>query len=201
MVNRLLPHSVQDARMLAFESAIDRLMSLDLSVLRVYDIDNVPATALYDLADQFNVLGNRGWNLADTEQEKRELIKQAITLHKTAGTPYSIKLALAAVGYPNSTIIENPGLRYDGSATYDGTERYRGDVNGYFIVVLSGALPAPNRDQVRLILALIEEWKNLRSLLFDLRQNDRSLLANPLYYDGRVSYDGTQTYDGTIEEI
>jgi P2-related tail formation protein len=183
--------------MLAFEQAIDRVSQLDLQTLSVYNIDIVNVSALYDLADQFNVLGHRGWNLADTEIKKRDLIKRSIALHRTAGTPYAIKQALDAVGYPNSTIIENPAKRYDGSITYNGSIPYGKSPYGTFIVTLSSAVPAPNQTQIRLIFLLIEEWKNLRSVLVDLRQNNRSLIVNPLFYNGSVRYDGTQTYDGT----
>lgn len=198
-MSSLLPRAVQTPRLLAFESAIDRIMQL--SAVNIYDFDNVDASALYDLASQFNVLGYRGWVLAETEAQQRQLLKRAIELHRVAGTPYSIKLALESVGYPDVTIQENPGLRYDGSSRYDGVERYRGDVYGQFIVTLSSETPAPNKDQVRLILLLINEWKNLRSILFDLRQGGRSLLKNALFYDGRAAYDGEQSFDGQIEEL
>lgn len=197
----LLPYSVREPRMLAFEAAIDRITQLNLNTLSVYDIDNVVEAALYDLADQFNVLGNRGWNLAFSTAQKRQLIKRSIELHRKAGTPYSVKLALDSVGYPNIVISENPGLRYDGSWVFNGQEVYRGDSWGQFIVTLDPASTPPSQGQVRLLLLLIEEWKNLRSVLLDLRQNGRSLITNPLLHDERWSYDGTQTYDGTFEEI
>lgn len=201
MVNRLLPSSVTDDRTLSFESAIDRLMDLDLKALDVYNIDNVPASALYDLAAQFNVLGYRGWLLAEGEQAKRDLIKNSIVLHRVAGTPYAIKLAFESVGYPNIVIDENPGARYDGEFLYDGTEIYRGDNDGRFIITLDSASPVPGQETTRLLLELIEEWKNLRSLLLDLRQNGVSLLQNPLFYDGRITYNNAEFYDGVIEEI
>lgn len=201
MVNRLLPHSVTDDRMLAFEAAIDRLLSIDLAALRVYDIDNAPSTALYDLADQFNVLGNRGWNLASTDGQRRELIKQAIALHKTAGTPYSIKLALSAVGYPDVVITENPGLRYDGSVNYDGSATYEGAFLGYFTVILDPLRSTVSTELVALIIAIINEWKNTRSILLDLRIGDISLFKNLLIYNGFINYSGdnSQTYNGELE--
>lgn len=197
MVDSLLPYVIRSPRMLAFEHAIDRLSRMNLRALSVYDIDAVDATALYDLADQFNVLGHRGWSLADTEAKKRSLIKRSIELHRTAGTPYAIKRALEALGYPNTTIIENPATRYDGSIAYNGSKPYGESPYGTFIVTLSSALPSPNQTQIRLIFLLIEEWKNLRSVLVDLRQGNRSLILNPLAYSGSVQYNGLQTYDGT----
>jgi len=42
-----------------------------------------------------DVLGWKGWNIAKTEQERRNLIRTAIKLHKYKGTTISIKMAIA----------------------------------------------------------------------------------------------------------
>lgn len=196
----LLPESIKCPLTLAAEAAITRLTELNFSVLDIYNIDTVPESVLYDLADQFNVLGYRGWLLADTEQQRRTLIKNAIELHRTAGTPFAVKQALASVGYENAQIIENPGLRYDGSATYDGSQTYRGSSLGQFIVILDNERSSVSASQIELIIALINEWKNARSHLLDLRIGDISLFSNPLFYDGSILYDGQngQTYSGEL---
>jgi hypothetical protein len=199
-MNSTLPASIKSPVNLAAESAIDRLLALDLAALDVYDIDNVPESALYDLADQFNVLGYRGWLLATTDAQRRALIKNSIVLNKTAGTPFAVKQALASVGYPDTIIIENPGLRYDGSATHDGTQIYSGDSRGQFIVILDPVRASVAAGEIELIIALINEWKNARSKLLDLRIGDISLFFNPLFHDGSISYDGAngQTYSGEL---
>jgi P2-related tail formation protein len=196
----ILPGSIRCPLTLSAEAAIDRILQLDLSPLYVYDIDEVPAAALYDLADQFNVLGYRGWLLAETEQQRRNLIKSSIELHRTAGTPFAIKQALAAVGFPNTQITENPGLRYDGSQTHDGNDSYIGGSLGTFIVTLDPVRSNLNQNQITLIVALINEWKNARSHLLDLRIGDISLIFNALFHDGRIEYDGanSQTYSGEL---
>lgn len=199
--NSLLPSSIKCPLTLAAEAVIDRLMQLDLTALDIYNIDSVPASVLYDLADQFNVLGYRGWLLADTEQQRRTLIKNSIELHRTAGTPFAVKQSLASVGYPNVEIIENPGLRYDGSATYDGSQSYTGAALGQFIVILDTERSGVSKSQIQLIIALINEWKNTRSQLLDLRIGDISLFKNPLFYSGRIQYNGNvtgQTYSGEL---
>ena len=200
MPESLLPNSIKCPLTLAAEAAIDRITQLNLSVLDVYNLDAVPVSALYDLADQFNVLGYRGWLLAETEAQRRTLIKNSIELHRTAGTPFAVKQALASVGYPNATIIENPGLRYDGSASYDGSNQYTGAAFGQFIVVLAADRAEVSASKIDLIIALINEWKNARSHLLDLRIGDVSLFSNPLFYDGRILYDGAngQTYSGEL---
>lgn len=197
----LLPNSVRSDRTDAFDTVAARLQGIDLSVLDIYDIDNVDTSALYDLADQFNVLGLRGWLLAGTEAERRSLIKEAIQLHQTAGTPYAIKRVLALVGYPNATIAENPGNFYDGTLQYTGDT----DNNGFFytgaqfrafVVTLDETQSVVSGPLIDLIVALINEWKNARSYLLDLRIGDISLFSNLLQYPGDWLYDGAQEYDG-----
>lgn len=67
--------------------AAERFAQIDLTALLVYLVDIVDASALPSLAGQFHVRGLEGWLFAANEQEKRELIKQAIELHKYKGTP------------------------------------------------------------------------------------------------------------------
>lgn len=66
--------------------AAERFAQIDLTALLVYLVDIVDASALPSLAEQFHVQGLEGWLFAANEQEKRELIKQAIELHKYKGT-------------------------------------------------------------------------------------------------------------------
>ncbi|MEM7344743.1 MAG: phage tail protein [Chloroflexota bacterium] len=198
MTDNILQPSVTDERTVAFETVLKRLQALDLSVLDIYNIDAVDETALYDLADQFNVLGLRGWNLTTTEAQRRALIKEAIQLHQTAGTPYAIKRVMTLVGYPNATILENPGTFYDGEWTYDGTRTYTGSQWGEFSVTLDPEQSAVSGPLIDLIVALINEWKNARSKLFDLRIGDISLFGNLLQYNGTWAYNNAQDYDGDL---
>ena len=195
-MDNILQPSIKDERNEAYEAVLQRLQTLDLSLLNIYDIANVDASALFDLADQFNVLGLRGWLLADTEAERRNLIQESIRLHQTAGTPFAIKRSMALVGYPNATILENPGTFYDGEWTYDGTRTYSGAQLGEFVVTLDSEQSAVSSELVMLIVALINDWINARSKLLDLRIGDISLLSNLLQYDNLWLYDGAQTYDG-----
>ncbi|HEY9737519.1 MAG TPA: phage tail protein [Trichocoleus sp.] len=196
MPDSLLPIAIRDERFLAFEAVAERLSTMDLQPLAVYDIDAVTAEALYDLADQFNVLGLRGWTLAGTEAQRRALIKEAIALHRVAGTPYSVRRAMALVGYPNATITENPGLRFDGSWSFNGTRQFSGVSYGGFIVTLDPQQSAVSAALVTLIVALINEWKNARSYLIDLRIGSISLFSNLQLHDGLWSFNGSQTFDG-----
>jgi len=193
----ILPPSIrQDELMQALLQVHQRIFQFDLNDLILYDFDNVPSQVLPHLAVDFLVTGYRGWLLAETEEDKRSLLKNAIALHKTAGTSYAIRLAMESVGFPGATVTENPPLYYDGRAHYNGREHYNGRQLGAFIVTLSPERSPVDDNQVDLIVALIETWKNARSKLIDLRIGQISLFNNKLFYDGSIHYDGRQFYSG-----
>lgn len=130
----LLPDAINDERFQAYLGMTQQsLEDVNLAALQVWDFDDVDVSLLPHLAEELNVTGYRGWLLAETEQQKRELLKSAIELHKTAGTPFAIERALQAVGFTGATIIENPValFRYDGLFNYDGDMEAIG-LNNYF---------------------------------------------------------------------
>lgn len=95
----LLPPPLRgDLNMCALETGAARMSMLDLSPLVVYDIERVPESLLPHLAEQFNVLGDAGWDMATTEAKRRALIKEAIALHKLKGTPYAVQRSLDLIG-------------------------------------------------------------------------------------------------------
>lgn len=153
----------------AFEQMAEQAFaSIDKTVVLAYLIDTVPADALPYLAEQLDVLGYKGWLFAETEAEKRDLLKKAITLHRKKGTPFAVKEALRAVNpqYGEIQIIKAPGVNYDGEENYDGNIDYAGGFWANFIVrihvpdtyVVTG-------DDRELAERIIEEYKNERSQL------------------------------------
>ena len=92
---RLIPPGIKDLNTETLNELIDRLGTLDLTPLLVYIIDHVDSSALPHLAWQFHI---EGWELAQTEQEKRIFIKRAIELHRYKGTLFGIKTACTLAG-------------------------------------------------------------------------------------------------------
>lgn len=91
----------------AFDNIFEvRFAELEMQTLCLYLIDICPPEALPLLADQFDVLGYRGWFLTTNDEDRRELIKNAIELHKTKGTIGAIRTALQSVGFGDCTIVE-----------------------------------------------------------------------------------------------
>ncbi|MDR0996997.1 MAG: phage tail protein I [Zoogloeaceae bacterium] len=90
----------QDVRFGAFSRLTERLAQIDLKMLFIYLVDAVDAAALPHLAAQFHVVGREGWHSGLPEAMQRTLIRQAIELHRTKGTPWAVKKALAILGFP-----------------------------------------------------------------------------------------------------
>lgn len=114
--NRIPTALIKDPRFAWFLEVLDELKEALPESLTLYNLDNAPESALYELAATFGVLGHKGWLLATSTDSRRELIKSAIALHKSAGTPWSVIEGIKAAGYPNSKLIEGvllPGGGYD----------------------------------------------------------------------------------------
>lgn len=145
-----IPDGIKDEAMVALWNIVDkRFSNIDLTPLLVYYIDIVPASALYCLAVQFGVEGDRGWNFVTTDYEKRKLIKNAIKYKKYKGTPFSLKTALEVLGF-TVTIIE--------SKDYGGRP-YRFKLN------LKSSTVYDDGKLSERIKKFVEEYKNVRSVL------------------------------------
>src|SRR5438128_12377304 len=123
MAQLTIQPSINDARSNALLELIKRLGSLDLTPLLVYRLDSAPTDALTLLAWQFDILGPEWQLGAPTGESidslkdidaltsidslssaggaaglsdfdsLRDLLRAAIPLHRTRGTPYAIKTA------------------------------------------------------------------------------------------------------------
>ncbi|EBF9956941.1 TPA: phage tail protein I [Salmonella enterica subsp. enterica serovar Muenchen] len=129
--------------------AAERFAQIDLTALLVYLVDIVDASALPSLAEQFHVRGLEGWLFAANEQEKRELIKQAIELHKYKGTPWAVRRVLEILSLPG-TISE--WFEYGGKAYF-------------FKVEIKLINQGMDENLFNNLVDLIHEYKNVRSKL------------------------------------
>lgn len=195
-MNNLLPHSIQEPHLIAFDLLMkQRLDNIGLDSLLVYMVDNVDASALYWLAKQFDLLGFNGWKLADTEEKQRALIKKGIELHRYKGTVWSIKEALKTVGFPDAVITEH--------VTHWA---------GFTIQLNIGDNPI-DANAIDSALEMVNAYKNVRSHLMgfefkieidsDLTITDDSFEAPGDLYDDSLNlgsdfiYDGNHKYDGS----
>ncbi len=195
----ILPDSVAIfPHFLAFDLAVkEYLDDMRLELLLVYFIDQVDARALPILALQFDVLGNKGWNLATTEQQKRDLLKRAIELHRYKGTVWAVRESLKSIGFTDVVISEH--------------------VNGHwarFSLTIENEAVVLGNSGFQQIIAMVEEYKNVRSYLDSVNMGittqeevvidedvaffDEQILAEDIVYiNGGLFYDGTADYDGS----
>ncbi|HBI7614752.1 TPA: phage tail protein I [Escherichia coli] len=151
-MDKLLPPPplASDERFLILANiAAERFAQLDLTALMVYLVDLVDASALPALAEQFHVQGLEGWLFTTDEREKRELIKQAIELHKYKGTIWAVRRVLEILSLPG-TISE--WFEYGGKAYF-------------FKVDIELVDKGMDENLFNNLVELIHEYKNTRSKL------------------------------------
>lgn len=106
MSKSILPSSLQtDPNYLALNRILEQWQNIDLTKLLIYWLDDVDASALPHLAKQFHVLGLEGWDYATTEAEQRNLLKEAVELHRYKGTPWAVRQGIRRI-HPDVDIEE-----------------------------------------------------------------------------------------------
>ncbi len=143
---------VNDLNSSAMDDLFSRFNSLDTEKLLVNLIDKVDASALPHLAEQFHIMGNEGWLQVKTEEEKRNLIKEAIIIHRYKGTKYAIVKVLEM-------------LNLEGKVK----EWHEYSGNPYYFKVEAGfANRGADQEIISKLEDLILEYKNERSFLESL---------------------------------
>ncbi|AKA25718.1 phage tail protein [Pseudomonas chlororaphis] len=95
---------------------------LDINAMLVYLVDLVKPQLLPVLADQFSLVDEAAWLLAESDDAKRNLIKSSAELHRHKGTPWAIREVIRLLGFGEVVIQEglNNQIR-NGSITRNGT--------------------------------------------------------------------------------
>jgi P2-related tail formation protein len=199
MAQLAIQPSIKDLRSQSLLELIERLGSLDLTPILVYRLDSVPQSALVLLAWQFDMLAPQwqlGANLGESIDTLtnvdilidvdtlssigsiagpsdfdswRILLKSAIPLHRTRGTPYAIKTALASLGWANVSLQE--GQSSWGGTSYPASQGwavFRVQIN------LAAGQAVAAIDLTRAIAA-VNFFKPVRSLLDSI-----SFVASPI---------------------
>ena len=152
----------------------ERFRQIQLDVLNVQNIDNICADALPHLAEQYHITGDEGWLYCQNEDEKRQLIKNAIKLHKYRGTKYGIIRALEVLNL-NADISE--WFEYNGKP--------------FFFRVFVNLQDSYTNELEKRIINIINVHKNVRSWLeklsFYLLQEPQYLIANYILTSEEIS--------------
>jgi len=197
---RVIASSIESVKIAqtAHDVVAERWDNWDLSEFLVYLVDTCAASALPYLADQFNVDGLRGFRVAQTELEQRELIKQAISINKRIGTPWAIKEACRTVGFP--IIILDEGV-----PEFEGAPMQPEDWARFAVYVSTDDNRPVTAEQMNQIRSFINIYKPERSHLQifgfyqHLEETDR--VFRPLDEtegDTDIIYDGEYDYEGEI---
>lgn len=164
-----------------------RLDNIDLTMLMVYLVDIVDSSVLPWLGDQFSLFGD-GWELAESDDVRRTLIKSAIELHRYKGTPWSIREIIRRFGFGEVDLIEGTGqINYDGKVNYNGIYIH-GDVNAWAIYRVILNQPITN-DQAALLRKTLDAFAPARCHLVSL---DFQSVA--IRYNNTVKYDGSYNH-------
>ena len=162
MIKELTPPSIRELQHLVdtFDTGFEELKKHIIKVLIYPRIDEIEDEKLLDLlAWQFHI---EGYEQAQTIQDKRNLIKNTIELHRYKGTPYAIKKVFESLGLDASL---QEWFDYDG--------------NPYKFKVLVKNIIQDENTYIRLT-KLINEYKNVRSWLDALGFHRE--LTNNIYY-------------------
>jgi len=163
----------------------EQYASLPLDNLLLYLIDTAPEAALLPLAEQFHVMGIEGWNLAETPEQQRRLIKDSIAMHRIKGTPRALHTLVQRLGFGRIQIQEGIGkLNYDGAYTYNG-HMVHGDPHAwpiYRVILLDRAL---TNEQAQALRRALAAYAPARCLLAGLDYQ-----SVPIRYNALAAFDG-----------
>jgi phage tail P2-like protein len=179
MPNLLPPNATPLERRTA--TALAESTELQIPIRDYWNPDTCPSALLPYLAAEVSV---DGWELAESDDARRALIKAAIPLHQKRGTPWAIREVIRRLGFGEITLVEGRKIRRrDGSTTRNG-DYLHGDPTAWaqYIVKLSRAV---TRDQADNIKAVLERYAPQRSLLASLDYR-----AAPIRHNGTATRNG-----------
>ncbi|MDP8080257.1 phage tail protein [Phocoenobacter skyensis] len=162
-----------------------RLNQQDLSQIMTTLIDLVDDKHIDLLAEKWSATGYDGMLLAESNKNKRMLIKHSVELHRHKGTPWSIREIIRSLGLGEITLDEGLTLRnYDDNtfvASIPEKDRW-----AYFGVILSRPI---TNDQVPEVKKVIRNFIPARCILavFDYK-------AAPVLYNNKARYNGNYNH-------
>lgn len=120
---QLPPALAGDERFALLTELLNESMAeLDMNAMLVYLVDLVKPKLLPYLADQFSLLDEAAWLLAESADARRNLVKNAAELHRYKGTPWAIREVIRLLGFGEITLQEGlSGQVRDGTILRDGS--------------------------------------------------------------------------------
>lgn len=183
----LLPASLKENKdIIKFSSIIDNYLSnIDniIDKLTIYarlDDNTLEEEYVDALAKTFHLLANESYRFAGTTEQKRELVRNALILHKTKGTKYAVERVC--------NILELKQAKL--------TEWFEDNAEPYTFKINANAFDGLTAETVRLLYDMVDEFKNVRSHIsvfeFNMCANGYMNFAPVLCFD--MAYDIRQYY-------
>ncbi|MCP2091327.1 UNVERIFIED_ORG: phage tail P2-like protein [Paraburkholderia sediminicola] len=179
-MNRLLPPNATtlEKRTATALAVVDEMPIL---IRDYWNPDKCPSALLPYLAAEVSV---DGWELAESDDARRALIKAAIPLHQKRGTPWAIREVIRRLGFGEVTLVEGRRIRWrDGSTTRNG-DYLHGDPTAWAQYIVKLTRPI-TRDQADNLKAVLERYAPQRSLLASLDYR-----AAPIRHNGTATRNG-----------
>ncbi|WP_110970260.1 phage tail protein [Pseudomonas huaxiensis] len=132
----------------------ESMAELDTNAMLVYLVDLLKPSLLPFLADQFSLLDEAAWLLAESADARRSLIKSAAELHRYKGTPWAIREVIRLLGFGDVTLQEGlSGQVRDGTIRRDG-DHVHGDPSSWpcYRVLLKRPITADQGSLIRRLL-------------------------------------------------
>lgn len=156
---KLIASVIADGRLGVFdEITSDQFDDIDLSPMMVYLVDCVDKSALPWLAKQFDVDGFKGFDQCTTVVQQRDLIKNAIQLHRNIGTVWGIKKACSIIGFVPKSIEENVPVVPGGSNVWC----------AFRVELTPEDLGRIGANSLSMLKSFIGYYKNARSILVEV---------------------------------
>ena len=150
----LLPASLKENKdIIKFSSIIDNYLSnIDniIDKLTIYarlDDNTLDEHYVDALAKTFHLLANESYRFAGTTEQKRELVRNALILHRTKGTKYAVERVCNILDLKEARL----------------TEWFEDDGEPYTFKINANAFDGLNQETIRLLYAMVDEFKNVRS--------------------------------------
>ena len=206
----ILPNKIAQADHLRSidELVEERFKNIGLYKMMVYFVDTVSADALPYLAKQFGVDGFKGFVQATTEDEKRALIKKAISLQKAKGTVWAIKEAIRVTGMSELVTIKegypDHWAKFMISADFENYELLSSRIEE--LADLVNAYKPARCVYVGMELSdvVFEETQEFEEsfgeIVAELPMTDSQSMKG-LLYDGTWNYDGSKKYEDENDEL
>lgn len=150
----LLPDSLKNnSDIIKFSSIIDNYLSnIDniIDKLTIYarlDDNTLEEHYVDALAKTFHLLANESYRFAGTTEQKRELVRNALILHRTKGTKYAVERVCNILDLKEARL----------------TEWFEDDGEPYTFKINANAFDGLNQETIRLLYSMVDEFKNVRS--------------------------------------